>query len=106
MSPWWNAAVRHQPEDGRVDRPISPGLGEYLARPRARGRPTILKSIRRVRRHRECRWLSARGRLLFLATPLEGYDVGLDEVEDGVWSIYFCQVLIARFTERDHIIRS
>lgn len=45
-------------------------------------------------------------RLLFLATPLEGYDVGLDEVEDGVWSIYFCQVLIARFTERDHIIRS
>jgi hypothetical protein len=45
-------------------------------------------------------------RLLFLATPLEGYDVGLDEVEDGVWSIYFCQVLIARFTEQDHIIRS
>ena len=45
-------------------------------------------------------------RLLFLATPLEGYDVGLDEVEDGVWSIYFCQVLIARFDERDHVIRS
>lgn len=45
-------------------------------------------------------------RLLFLATPLEGYDVGLDEVEDGIWSIYFCAVLIARFSERDHIIRS
>jgi putative transposase len=45
-------------------------------------------------------------RLLFLATPLEGYDVGLDEVEDGIWSIYFCNVLIARFNERDHIIRS
>ncbi len=45
-------------------------------------------------------------RLLFLATPLEGYDVGLDEIEDGVWSIYFCNVLIARFTERDHILRS
>jgi len=45
-------------------------------------------------------------RLLFLATPLEGYDVGLDEVEDGIWSIYFCDVLIARFNERDHVIRS
>ena len=45
-------------------------------------------------------------RLLFLATPLEGYDVGLDEVEDGIWSIYFCNVLIARFNERDHVIRS
>lgn len=43
-------------------------------------------------------------RLLFLATPLEDYDVRLDEVEDGVWSIYFCQLLIARFKERDHII--
>jgi putative transposase len=45
-------------------------------------------------------------RLLFLATPLEGDDVGLDEVEDGVWSIYFCSVLVARFDERDHVIRS
>ena len=45
-------------------------------------------------------------RLLFLATPHEGYDVGLDEVEDGVWSIYFCNVLVARFDERDHVIRS
>jgi transposase InsO family protein len=45
-------------------------------------------------------------RLLFLATPLEGYDVGLDEVEDGVWSIYFCNVLIARFDERKYVIRS
>jgi hypothetical protein len=45
-------------------------------------------------------------RLLFVATPLEGYDVGVDEVEDGVWSIYFCDVLIARFDERTYVIRS
>lgn len=44
-------------------------------------------------------------RLLFLANPLEGYDVGLDETEDGIWSIDFCQVLLARFDERDGIIR-
>ena len=45
-------------------------------------------------------------RLLILATPLEGYDVGLDEVDNGVWSIYFCNVLIARFAERKYVIRS
>jgi hypothetical protein len=44
-------------------------------------------------------------RPLFLATPLEGYDLGLDEVEGGIWSIYFCQVLITRFNGRDHVIR-
>ena len=38
--------------------------------------------------------------------PPIDYDVGLDEVEDGIWSIYFCDVLIARFDERDHVIRS
>ena len=45
-------------------------------------------------------------RLLFLATPLEGYNVGLDEVDDGIWSIYFCNVLIARFDERKYVLRS
>ena len=45
-------------------------------------------------------------RLLFLATPLEGYDVGLDEVDNGIWSIYFCNVLIARLDERTYVIRS
>jgi hypothetical protein len=45
-------------------------------------------------------------RLLFLATPREGYDAGLDEIDDGVRSIDCCQVLIARFDERNHINRS
>jgi putative transposase len=45
-------------------------------------------------------------RLLFLATPLDGYEVGLDESDDGVWSIYFCNVLIARCDERKYVIRS
>lgn len=45
-------------------------------------------------------------RLLFLATPLEGDDGGLDEVDDGIWSIYFCDILIARCDERKYLIRS
>jgi len=45
-------------------------------------------------------------RLLFVATPLIGYDVGLEEVDDGIWSFYLCDVLIARFDERKYILRS
>src|SRR5712692_6184548 len=32
--------------------------------------------------------------------------LGLEEVDDGVWSIYFCHVLLARVDERDHLIRA
>jgi hypothetical protein len=39
-------------------------------------------------------------RLLFLANALDSYRVGLAEVDDGIWSIYFGTVLLARFDER------
>ena len=45
-------------------------------------------------------------RLLFIAHALAPHTIGLEEVDDGVWSIYFCEVLIARLDERDSIIRS
>ncbi len=44
-------------------------------------------------------------RLLYLANALTGERVGLDEVDDGVWHIYFNTVLIATLDERDYIIR-
>jgi hypothetical protein len=44
-------------------------------------------------------------RLLFLANALDTYHIGLEEVDDGIWSIYFGTVLLARFDERDYIIR-
>jgi hypothetical protein len=31
--------------------------------------------------------------------------LGLEEVGDGVWSIYFCRVLLARVDERDYVLR-
>ena len=31
-----------------------------------------------------------------------GEDIALEEVEDGVWSIFFYGVLIARLDERDY----
>ncbi|MEP6780325.1 MAG: hypothetical protein ABJC26_10575 [Gemmatimonadaceae bacterium] len=44
-------------------------------------------------------------RLLYLANALDNYEVGLEEIDDGIWSIYFGNVLLARFDERDGIIR-
>jgi len=45
-------------------------------------------------------------RLLFLANALKQHVVGLEEVDDGIWSIHFCHVLLARVDERDHILRA
>lgn len=44
-------------------------------------------------------------RLLFLANALDTYHVGLEEVDDGIWSIFFGTILLARFDERDYLIR-
>ena len=43
-------------------------------------------------------------RLHFLSNALDEQPIGLEEVEDGLWSIYFCQVLLARLDERTGIL--
>ena len=40
-------------------------------------------------------------KLLFLAHPLCRLPIGLDETDDGIWSIYFSNVLIGRVDERE-----
>ncbi len=44
-------------------------------------------------------------RLLFLSNPLKGHLVGFEEVDDGIWAIYFNTILLAKLDERDYIIR-
>jgi transposase InsO family protein len=44
-------------------------------------------------------------RLLFIASSLTHHHIGLDETDDGIWSIYFNTVLLAKLDERDYIIR-
>lgn len=44
-------------------------------------------------------------RLLFLSNALQQHPVGLEEIDDGIWSIHFCQVLLGRVDERDYVIR-
>ena len=45
-------------------------------------------------------------RLLFIATALKQHIVGLEEVADGIWSLYFCNVLLARIDERDYVLHA
>ncbi|HSD50087.1 MAG TPA: IS481 family transposase [Candidatus Methylomirabilis sp.] len=45
-------------------------------------------------------------RLVFIANALKQHPIGLEEVDDGIWSIYFCRVLLGRIDERDYIIRA
>jgi putative transposase len=44
--------------------------------------------------------ISWRGEKVFLASPLAGETVGLEEFDDGVWSIYFASTIIGRFDAR------
>lgn len=42
-----------------------------------------------------------RGRYLFLGEALRGEHVGLEEFDDGRWSLYFADFLLGRFDERE-----
>jgi hypothetical protein len=44
-------------------------------------------------------------KLLYIANSLVDQHIGLEETDDGVWSIYFNTVLLATLNERDYIIR-
>jgi putative transposase len=43
-------------------------------------------------------------KLLFIANALKHHAIGLEEVADGVWSIYLGHVLLGRLDERTHVI--
>lgn len=44
-------------------------------------------------------------KLLFIANALQQHHIGLEETDDGIWSIYFGTVLLAKVDERDMILR-
>lgn len=54
--------------------------------------------VRRVRSKGEIKW---RGEKLFLSEMLYREPVGLEEVDDGLWSVYFGPVLLGRYDERE-----
>jgi len=46
-----------------------------------------------------------RGREIFLSEVLASEWIGLEEIGDGVWSLYFCDYLLARMDERTFKLR-
>lgn len=44
--------------------------------------------------------ISWKGEPLFVATPLAGEHVGLAEVDDGIWTLYFATIALARYDDR------
>lgn len=54
--------------------------------------------IRRVSRAGTFRF---KKQLLFLSQPLREHHIALEEIDDGIWSLYFYDVLLARLDERD-----
>lgn len=75
-----------------------------LYRPSPRTLPSRLEDmtypghyeVRRVRRSGELRW---RGEAIFLSEVLAGEAVGLEETDDGLWSLYFGPLLLGRRDE-------
>lgn len=74
-------------------------------RPSPRGYPTILPPID-YPTHFPVKPVTAAGtfrlapKLYFLSNALRHYPVGLEEVDNGLWSVFFCHVLLARIDER------
>jgi putative transposase len=58
-----------------------------------------------VRRVSTVGCISWRNRAVFLSEALVGEPVGFEEVDDGVWTVYFASVVLARFDERRGHIR-
>jgi len=44
-------------------------------------------------------------RALYIANSLVDQHIGLEETDDGVWSIYFNTLLLATLDEQDYIVR-
>lgn len=53
--------------------------------------------VRRVRREGVIRWL---GRSVFVSRALQGEYIGLEEIDDGIWSIWFISHLLGRIDLR------
>jgi transposase InsO family protein len=82
-----------------------------LFRPSPRVYPDVLPPIEYpghyiVKRVTNAGTVRFKKRLVFIANALKQHPIGLEEVDDGIWSIYFCRVLLGRIDERDYIIRA
>lgn len=97
---------RHEFNEDRPHEAIGMKTPSELYQPSPRPLPSQLQEmsypghyeVRRVRSSGELKW---RGEMLFLSEVLGGEAVGLEETDDGVWSLRFGSLLLGRYDERD-----
>jgi len=54
-----------------------------------------------IRRVQGCGVVYLRGHMVYVSHLLEGYEVGMNEIAQGVWDVYFGPVRLGRLDERD-----
>jgi hypothetical protein len=104
------AAFRGRHNEERPHAFLADRTPASLYRPSPRPYPGLLPPIEYpghfvVKRVTPAGTVRFKHRLLFLSHALEPHPVGFEEVDDGLWSIHFCGVLLGRFDERDYVIR-
>ena len=95
-----------RPHEALGDRPPA-----ALYRPSPRSYPDVLPPVEYpghflVKRVTNAGTIRLKKRLLFLSNALQQHPVGFEEIDDGIWSIHFCRVLLGRVDERDYVIRA
>lgn len=93
----YNEVRPHEALDGKTPSSLyAPSLRPYPKRFEAPSYPDhFLK-----RRVSEAGTFRFKGANVFITQAISGHDVGLEEVENGIWSIYFYDRLLTRYNER------
>jgi len=100
-------AFRHEFNGERPHEALGQRTPTSVYLPSARPLPSVLP-LPQYAGHLQVRRVSQAGtfrfhhRQPFLSHALGGEDIALEEVSDGLWSIYFYDVLLARLDERDY----
>src|SRR5436190_9245255 len=97
---------RHIYNDERPHETLGQKRPVTIYRPSPRPYPEALPPIeyaghletRKVEHNGMMRWKNDR---IFTSKTLRGEYVGLEEIDDGIWSVYYGPVLLARFDERE-----
>jgi hypothetical protein len=85
------------------DRPLADNRAVALtSRPRLRQK--IGKKCDGILRTHTCGTFRFGPRLLYIANALAHHHIGLEETDDGIWSVFFNIVLLAKLDERDRIL--